>query len=136
MKLRTLLMLMLGLHLPGPAPAQAAPDRTVLLGTGKSMLPTLPEECRLVVVRIPFGQVRVGATDGDIVATRIEGLNVVHRAVGRRADGSLVTRGDNNPEADALATTERNYVGVVRGFEGSAEIGQLLVPAARRIAGD
>lgn len=95
------------------------------------MLPTLPAECRIVVVRIPFGEVRVGVEDGDIIATRLNGLDVVHRAIGRLSDGSLVTRGDNNPRHDPLVTTERNYVGVVTGFEKPGTIGELLVPASR-----
>jgi hypothetical protein len=132
MNFRAILTLAAGLLLP--VLADAAPDRTVLAGTGRSMLPTLPEACRLVVVRIPFDEIRVGESDGDIVATRLHGISVVHRAVGRLADGSLVTRGDNNPAPDEASTSEANYVGVVRGFEEPGEPGKLAMPAARRIS--
>lgn len=102
-----------------------------MIGRGRSMLPTLPEYCRMVVVRIPLREVRVGELDGDIVATRLNGNIVVHRAVGRRPDGSLVTRGDNNPEADRGVTTAQKYVGVVVGFEKPGSVGELVEPAPR-----
>ncbi len=132
MNLRACFSLAAGLLVPVLTAAQPGPARTVLAGTGSSMLPTLPEACRLVVVRVPFGDIRVGENDGDIVVTRLRGIRVIHRAVGRRADGSLITRGDNNPGADALATTEENYIGVVHGFEEPGEVGQLTIPSARR----
>ena len=106
-------------------------ERTCLIGMGPSMLPTLPEYCRLVVVRVPLGEVNVGELDGDIVVTRLNGSNVVHRAISRRSDGRLVTRGDNNPKADSGVTTKRNYVGVVTGFEKPGTVGELLAPAPR-----
>jgi hypothetical protein len=132
MNLRVLLMLAGGLLLPVLVAGQSGADRAVMAGTGRSMLPTLPGECRLVVVRVPFSDIKVGEADGDIVATRLNGVSVVHRAIRRLADGSLVTRGDNNPEPDAVVTTERNYVGVVLGFEEPGAIGKLVAPAARR----
>lgn len=119
------------LCLAGSGAELRAQDRTCLIGTGPSMLPTLPEYCRLVIVRVPLGEVYVGEFDGDIIATRLNGSNVVHRAIERRPDGSLVTRGDNNSEPDAGATTEQNYVGVVIGFEKPGSVGELLEPAPR-----
>lgn len=135
MNLRAILTLSGGLLLPALVAGQESVDRTVLTGSGKSMLPTLPEECRMVVVRVRFGEIKVGETDGDIVATRLNGVAVVHRAIGRLPDGSLVTRGDNNAQPDAGVTTERNYVGVVLGFEEPGAIGRLVIPAARSLAG-
>src|SRR5690348_14767119 len=81
-------------------------DRTTLHGEGKSMLPTFPEACRLVVVRVAFAEIKVGLLDGDVISTRYQGRNVVHRAVRRLPDGSLVTWGDNNPSPDRETTTE------------------------------
>ncbi len=106
-------------------------DRTTLYGEGKSMLPTFPEGCRLVVVRVPFSEVKVGLLDGDVISTRYRGRNVVHRAVRRLADGSLVTWGDNNATPDRETTTEANYVGIVVAFEHPASPGQAKSPAAR-----
>lgn len=116
------------------APGAEAPERTCMIGTGRSMLPTLPEICRMVVVRVPLDEVKAGARDGDIIATRLNGIEVVHRAVSRRPDGSLVTRGDNNAQPDTDVTTERNYVGVVVGFEKPGAVGELLVPAPRLLS--
>ena len=135
MNLRAVLTLAGGLLLPALVAAQLGADRTVLTGMGRSMLPTLPEECRLVVVRVPFAEIRANEIDGDIVATRVQGVCVVHRAIGHLPDGSLITRGDNNPGADAAVTTERNYVGVVLGFEEPGAVGQLISPPARRSRG-
>ena len=106
-------------------------DRTTLYGEGKSMLPTFPEGCRLVVVRVPIAEVKVGSIDGDVISTRYRGRNVVHRAVQRRPDGSLVTWGDNNPAPDRETTTETNYVGVVVAFEHPGSPGEARLPAAR-----
>jgi hypothetical protein len=114
-----------------PGAGLMAQGRTCLIGMGRSMLPTLPEYCRLVVVRVPLADVSVGEFDGDIIATRLNGRNVVHRVITRRPDGSLVTRGDNNPETDAGVTTAQNYVGVVVGFEKPGSVGELLEPAPR-----
>ena len=111
------------------AASLGAAERTCMIGTGRSMLPTLPEFCRMLIERIPFDQVRVGERDGDIVATRLNGRDVTHRAIARRSDGSVITRGDNNSEADSVATTERNYVGVVVGFEKPGTVGELMVPS-------
>lgn len=119
------------LFLSCPGAGLMAQGRTCLIGMGRSMLPTLPEYCRMVVVRIPFAEISVGELDGDIIVTRLNGGSVVHRAVGRRPDGSLVTHGDNNPGVDADVTTEENYVGVVTGFERPGSVGELLVPAPR-----
>src|SRR4051812_23271440 len=80
-------------------------ERTSFLGQGTSMLPTLPESCRLAVVRVPFEQVRVGPRDGDVITTRLHGKKVTHRAVRRLADGSIVTWGDNNSGPDPGVTT-------------------------------
>lgn len=112
-------------------PGLRGQERTCMIGRGPSMLPTLPEHCRLVVVRIPLADVSAGEFDGDIVVTRLNGSSVVHRAIGRRPDGSLVTRGDNNPEADPGVTNERNYVGIVVGFEKPGAVGELQEPAPR-----
>jgi hypothetical protein len=106
-------------------------DRTTLHGAGKSMLPTFPESCRLVVVRVPFAEVRVGLADGDVISTRYHGRNIVHRAVRRLPDGSLVTWGDNNLSPDRETTTETNYVGVVVAYEHPATPGETKAPAAR-----
>jgi hypothetical protein len=108
------------------------PERTCLVGTGRSMLPTLPEFCRLVVMRVPLNEIKAGNQDGDIIVTRLNGRVLVHRAISHRADGSVVTRGDNNPGPDAGATTERNYVGLVLGFEKPGTVGELLAPGPRR----
>ncbi|HWA25063.1 MAG TPA: S24/S26 family peptidase [Lacunisphaera sp.] len=110
-----------------------APQRTCLFGSGRSMLPTLPTVCRVVVVRVPFAEVRADAQDGDIIATRLNGLGVTHRAVARLPDGSLVTQGDNNGRADAGLTTGLNYVGVVVGFEQPGTVGELVAPAPRSV---
>ena len=117
--------------LPVLLAGRSAPERTAMTGNGRSMLPTLPEACRLVVLRVPIGEVRVGALDGDIISTRLNGVGVVHRAVRRLHDGSIVTRGDNNPGPDSMLTTERNYVGVVIGFEKPGSTGELSTPAPR-----
>lgn len=135
MNLRAVLTLVGGLLLPALAAGQPGADRTVLTGTGRSMLPTLPVECRLVVVRVRFDDIKVGEADGDIVATRLNGVRVIHRAIGRLPDGSLVTRGDNNAGPDTGLTTEQNYVGVVLGFEEPGAVGKLVIPAARSLAG-
>ena len=135
MNLRALLTLTGGLLLPALAAGRPAHDRTVLAGTGRSMLPALPEACRLVVVRVPFEDVHADETDGDVVATRLRGINVVHRAIGRLPDGSLITRGDNNPGADAILTTARNYVGIVVGFEEPGSAGHVLAPVPPRTGG-
>jgi hypothetical protein len=120
-----------GLMSAGPTTGQPVLERTALVGRGRSMLPTLPEACRLVVVRVPLREVRVGVADGDIVATRLNGVRVIHRAVERRPDGSLVTWGDNNARHDPLPTTEQNYVGIVIGFETPGQAGELVPPAPR-----
>jgi signal peptidase I len=135
MRFRAILTFAGGLLLSAVAAAQPGADRTVMSVTGSSMRPTFSGECRLVVVRVPFDDIKVGEVDGDIVATRLNGVNVVHRAVGRLPDGSLVTQGDNNPGPDAIVTTERNYVGVVRGFEDPGAVGQLVTPAPRPAVG-
>lgn len=106
-------------------------DRTILHGEGKSMLPTFPESCRLVVVRVPLAEVKVGLLDGDVISTRYRGRNVVHRAVRRLPDGRLVTWGDNNPAPDRDITTETNYVGIVVAFEHPGSPGEPRRPAAR-----
>lgn len=98
------------------------------------MLPTLPEACRLVLVRIPFAEVRVGRLDGDLVSTRLNGKNITHRAVARLPDGRLVTWGDNNSKPDPLPTGESNYVGIVAGFEPVNRPGELVRPAALILA--
>jgi hypothetical protein len=131
--LRTLFALACGVLLPvltlGSDPE--LPGRTCMIGTGRSMLPTFPEACRMVVVRVSIEAVKVGERDGDIIATRWNGRGVVHRVIGRRPDGSLVTRGDNNPRPDSFVTTEENYVGVVIGYEKPGAVGELVAPAPR-----
>lgn len=135
MNLRGFLSLAGGLLAPVLVAGELAADRAVMIDTGRSMLPTLPVECGVVVVRVPFEEVRVGERDGDIVATRLNGVSVIHRAIGRRPGGSLVTQGDNNRRPDAMVTTERNYVGVLVGFEDPGAMGKLVTPPARQRAG-
>lgn len=106
-------------------------DRTTLYGEGKSMLPTFPGGCRLIVVRVPLAEVKVGPLDGDVISTRYRGRNVVHRAVRRLPDGSVVTWGDNNAAPDRETTNEANYVGIVVAFEHPAAPGETRLPAAR-----
>ena len=101
-------------------------ERTSLVGTGRSMMPTLPERCLLAVVRVPFAEIRTGSGDGDIIATRVNGVTVTHRAIARLEDGSVVTQGDNNARADPVVTTEQNYLGVVVGFEKPGTVGELV----------
>ncbi len=106
-------------------------ERTSFLGRGTSMLPTLPESCRLAVVRVPFAEVKVGLLDGDVITTRLNGKKVTHRAVQRLPDGSIVTWGDNNPAPDQKVTTEANYVGVIASFEDPATPGIAALPPQR-----
>jgi signal peptidase I len=106
-------------------------ERTSFLGQGTSMLPTLPESCRLAVVRVPFAKVKVGLLDGDVITTRLNGRKVTHRAVRHLVDGSIVTWGDNNPAPDRVVTTEANYVGVITSFEDPATPGVAAIPARR-----
>lgn len=107
------------------------PERTSFLGQGTSMLPTLPESCRLTVVRVPWAKIKVGLLDGDVITTRLHGRKVTHRAVRRLPDGSIVTWGDNNAGPDRDVTTETNYVGVIVSYEDPAKPGTASAPAAR-----
>lgn len=106
-------------------------ERTSFLGRGTSMLPTLPESCRLALVRVPLAEIKVGLLDGDVIATRLHGKKVTHRAVQRLPDGSIVTWGDNNPAPDRGTTNETNYVGLILSYEHPGSVGEALVPAAR-----
>lgn len=106
-------------------------ERTALRGEGRSMLPTLPESCRMALVRVPFAEVRAGPTDGDVITVRVNGKSITHRAVRRLPDGRIVTWGDNNPRPDPTPIAERNYVAVVVGFENPARPGELALLASR-----
>lgn len=136
MKLRVVLALAGSVLLLTALPAQEADrtlfrERTSIHGQGKSMLPTLPAACVLALVRVPFAEIKVGLLDGDVISTRINGRNVLHRAVARRPDGSIVTWGDNNPQPDAVITTERNYIAVIIGYEDPARPGEVQRLASR-----
>jgi signal peptidase I len=90
----------------------AVPDTWVvrLLPTG-SMEPTLTDQDWLVFQHIPFSHVQMG----DIISFRcpIDGVPVTHRVVRRLADGRVVTRGDNNPDADPWVIGPENYRGLL-----------------------
>lgn len=52
------------------------------------------------------------AEEGDIIAfTAADGLPVTHRVVGINEDGSYITRGDNNDEADASPVSREAVTG-------------------------
>lgn len=106
-----------------------AGDRVFMISEGASMLPTLPVYARIVVEAVPFDNVKIDSVDGDIIATRLSGMVIVHRAVAKLDDGSIVTRGDNNAHADAISTAKANYIGIVRGYEDVKRVGELIVPA-------
>lgn len=136
MKFRVVLALAGSVLSLSALPAQEADrtlfrERTSIHGQGKSMLPTLPEACVLALVRVPFAEIRVGLLDGDVISTRINGRNIMHRAVARRPDGGIVTWGDNNPQPDAGVTTEQNYIAVVIGYEDPAKPGEVQRLASR-----
>jgi hypothetical protein len=60
----------------------------------------------------PFDLVRTGL-DGDVVVFLDElGRYLIHRAVARNPDGSMVARGDNNPRPDRTLITRQNYMGI------------------------
>jgi signal peptidase I len=84
---------------------------------GTSMLPTFEEGDLVVVVSVPYGDLRIG----DIIVYNppcaITGESVIHRIIGFSGSG-VVTKGDNNPYSDPGPisngpVTENCYVGKV-----------------------
>lgn len=108
-----------------------AHERTAMFCSGKSMLPTLPEHTRVVVVASPFADLKVDPEKGDIVVTRYRGMMICHRAVGRNEDGAIITQGDNNRTVDPFPTSALNYVGVIVAYEKPGAVGEAVKPAAR-----
>lgn len=97
---------------------------TVVLGWGSVTITSGSMEPSLkpghVVVFEPHDGGSLDA--GTVVTFRDERLDrlVTHRIVGTNDDGTLRTRGDNNPSDDAIPLTEDRIIGV----------GRLVVPAA------
>jgi hypothetical protein len=74
------------------------------------MLPTIAPGASVTVMRQAFDAV----PDGGIVAYARNGRVIVHRAMGRRADGSLLALGDNLPLYDPPVHAAE-YLGTVIG---------------------
>jgi signal peptidase I len=85
---------------------------------GGSMLGTFrPGDC-LTVEPVPIEHIRPGDVVAFLGAAREDGAEelVAHRVIAI-TPGGLVTRGDNNPHADAVLVTAGNLLGRVTHFE-------------------
>jgi len=76
-----------------------------------SMEPTIKVNDIIIIKDISFNELE----ERDIIVyyNNIENINVVHRIKYFNEDGSITTKGDNNPVEDAIHTTEANYIGKV-----------------------
>ena len=82
---------------------------------GNSMLRLFSPGDLLAVESLSAGDVRTG----DVICfDNPDGGLTVHRVVGRTADGSLVTMGDNNPRPDAFTLSPDRTVQLVRTVRG------------------
>lgn len=92
-------------------PASLGGGTQMIAVQGTSMQPTYRTGDMLVVRENETPEI------GDILVFRIPadepggGNLVVHRAIGRRDDGSIVTQGDNRDTPDPFHVTEREIVG-------------------------
>lgn len=110
-------------------PFAASNEEVTVSGKGTSMLPTITEECSLIMAPLP----ERGARAGDIVLyERANGQSVIHR-VWRVTDRGYDMLGDNQllvernvPEAAAIA-----YVKTILYPDGSQKSGYTRIQAVR-----
>lgn len=79
----------------------------IILGSGKSMLPTFPELCLIKVKTFPYENLEKQM----IVIYQYKGALTAHRLVGKTKKGWKV-KGDNNKEIDGCLVTKQNYEGL------------------------
>jgi len=82
----------------------------LVLGTGRSMLPTFPENALLRVKFVPYADLQRGQIVGYVTPS---GQFVGHRLIQRTPRGNWVAQGDNEPVADCYLVTPSNYQGVL-----------------------
>ena len=88
-------------------PASYGGATTLVVVSGSSMEPTY-HTGDVLLMRETQPEV------GDVIAFRVPGDNgeIVHRVVERRADGTLLTQGDNRDTPDLPLPTDADVVGV------------------------
>lgn len=95
---------------PEMSPRQTAGENWRIY-RGNSMLRVFSPGDLLIVEPIPAGK----AGKGDVVCfDPPNGRHTVHRVVGRRADGGIITMGDNNSRPDRCTLPPDAAIGIVR----------------------
>lgn len=87
------------------------PPVVTSVGLTGSMKPFFIGGEMIYVTHCDFDKVAIG----DVVVVWWAGreLNVIHRLIGRKSDGSMITKGDANPERDSHITAEKDFVGCI-----------------------
>lgn len=89
-----------------------------------SMEDTIMVNDIIIVKDVDFEDIKVG--DIIVYYNYEYNINVVHRVVEIKDDGSLVTKGDNNTSIDAISTTKDNYIGKVVKYGSFLGLGKFL----------
>lgn len=89
-----------------------------------SMEDTIKVNDIIIVKDVDFSDIKVG--DIIVYYNYEYNINVVHRVVNINSDGSLITKGDNNNDVDAIQTTENNYVGKVVKYGSFLGLGKFV----------
>jgi len=79
----------------------------IIIGSGKSMLPTFPELCLIKVKTFPYENLE----SQMIVVYKYKGALTAHRLIQKKKNGWTV-KGDNNQKLDECLVTKKNYEGL------------------------
>ena len=94
----------------------------------ESMEPEIMRDDVVLIGKDDFNDIHVDPVDGDIIIYYNENMKifVIHRAIGYHADGSIMTKGDNNATADTIHVTEELYRGTARRYGECLGLGKLV----------
>lgn len=94
----------------------------------ESMDPTIKKDDVVLISHKSFDEIHVDPDDGDIIIYYNPDFNifVIHRAVGYHEDGTIMTKGDNNPVTDTIHVNEEMYRGTAKKWGECLGLGKLV----------
>ena len=94
----------------------------------ESMDPAIKKDDVVLIVNKDYDDIHADPDDGDIIIYYNPDLKIfiIHRAIGHHEDGSLLTKGDNNAQADTIHVTKELYRGTAKKWGECLGLGKLV----------